>query len=97
MTSQEKDRTKERRAQTPENFPCHKERNQSMMCLHDNNYDYSKCQMAFDNFKFCKQFWELVSKKRKAANIVPNLPEAEEREIIMDHFKKTGTLPPQSS
>ncbi|KAE8745412.1 hypothetical protein FOCC_FOCC007960 [Frankliniella occidentalis] len=64
MTSQEKDRTKERRAQTPENFPCHK---------------------------------ELVSKKRKAANIVPNLPEAEEREIIMDHFKKTGTLPPQSS
>ena len=28
-----------------------------MKCLSDNNYDYSKCQQFFDDFKKCKTDW----------------------------------------
>ena len=28
-----------------------------MQCLSDNNYDYSKCQQFFDDFKKCKKDW----------------------------------------
>ena len=36
---------------------CLQERMRSMQCLSDNNYDYSKCQEFFDDFKKCKKEW----------------------------------------
>jgi len=33
------------------------ERQRSMQCLSDNNYDYSKCQQFFSDFKKCKKEW----------------------------------------
>ncbi|KAK3930305.1 Coiled-coil-helix-coiled-coil-helix domain-containing protein 7 [Frankliniella fusca] len=59
MASKESERRNERKAQTPENYPCLK---------------------------------DAVQKQRRAANLKPFLPEADEREEIMTHFKKTGTL-----
>ena len=33
------------------------EKSLSLKCLDVNNYDYSKCQPMFDNFKGCMAFW----------------------------------------
>lgn len=41
----------------PNIHPCVPERKRSMQCLSDNNYDYSKCQQFFDDFKKCKKDW----------------------------------------
>ncbi|XP_034242032.1 coiled-coil-helix-coiled-coil-helix domain-containing protein 7 [Thrips palmi] len=76
-----------------EDVPCFKERQQSLACLDRNNYDYSKCEVAFENFKFCRQFWEQVRKHRKRLNIKPDMPGAEDRKEIFAFYKKTGKLP----
>ncbi|KAJ1526707.1 hypothetical protein ONE63_008287 [Megalurothrips usitatus] len=82
-----------RSSRTPEDFPCSKEKMQSLKCLDDNQYDYNRCQIAFDNFKFCLGFWEKVKKSRRRYRIEPAMPSPEERAEIFRVFKATGSMP----
>lgn len=66
--------------------PCAKERQISLDCLEDHDYDHSKCQLAFENFRFCKQFWNRIHKERAAKGIRPYLPPPEEREAIRREY-----------
>ena len=43
-----------------EKDPCFKENKASLKCLNDNDYDYSKCNAFFANYKECKTFWMQV-------------------------------------
>lgn len=83
-------------ARPTEDFPCLKEKQLSLKCLDANNYDYSKCQLAFENFKFCRQFWEEVRKYRRRFSVQPHMPAAEEREEIYKLYTATGKLPDYS-
>lgn len=69
--------------------PCAKERQISFNCLEDHDYDHSKCQLAFENFRYCKQFWNNIHAERAAKGIRPFLPPPEERDAIRrEHIEK---------
>lgn len=71
------------------NEPCGKERQLSLNCLEDHDYDHSKCSLAFENFRFCKQFWNRIYRERAEKGIRPFLPPPEEREAIQrEHIEK---------
>lgn len=74
------------------NNPCVKEHHSSQRCLDRNNYDYSKCEAFFENYRRCKKFWGEIRAQRRRAGIRPHIPPPEERvEIKRKHME--GELP----
>ena len=49
--------------------------------------------MYFDNYNTCRKFWANVSRERRAAGIVPDLPPISEREGIKAKYRATGKIP----
>lgn len=80
----------------PEDFPCAKEKAQSLKCLDDNSYNYDKCFHAFENFKFCVKFWAEVKKVRRRYDVEPAMPTPAERVEIFKIYKATGEIPDYS-
>ena len=69
--------------------PCAKERKISLDCLDLHDYDHSKCQLAFENFRICKQFWNKIYRERAEKGIRPFFPPPEEREVIQrEHIER---------
>uniref|UniRef100_A0A1B0CDV1 Coiled-coil-helix-coiled-coil-helix domain-containing protein 7 n=1 Tax=Lutzomyia longipalpis TaxID=7200 RepID=A0A1B0CDV1_LUTLO len=75
------------------NNPCLKEQELSYKCLDKNNYDREKCEIFFQNYKNCKDFWNRVKSERKWKGIKPYLPDVSEREGIKAAYM--ATKPPK--
>jgi cytochrome c oxidase assembly protein subunit 23 len=78
---------------TQEKDPCFSENALSMKCLQTNDYDYSKCQKYFANYKECKTFWMNVRLQRKRLGINPSLPPLVDRIAMKKIFADTGKVP----
>uniref|UniRef100_A0A336K7X8 Coiled-coil-helix-coiled-coil-helix domain-containing protein 7 n=1 Tax=Culicoides sonorensis TaxID=179676 RepID=A0A336K7X8_CULSO len=72
-----------------ENNPCLKEQKLSFKCLDHNAYDAEKCEVFFQNYKNCKDFWSKVQKDRRRAGKTPLLPPLSERDAIKAEYMKT--------
>ncbi|BET03305.1 coiled-coil-helix-coiled-coil-helix domain containing 7 [Nesidiocoris tenuis] len=75
-----------------ENNPCYKESKQSLKCLSDNNYDHDACQLHFQNYRSCREFWTEVQRLRNRKGISPTMPSIEERKQIQEIYKKSGKI-----
>lgn len=73
-----------------ENNPCFKEHTMSLDCLNDNNFDPDMCQLHFENYRNCKQFWNAVRRHRRINGVSPILPTLQERNEIKARFMETG-------
>lgn len=70
------------------NDPCYKERELSYKCFHKNDFDKSKCEMAMNNYKACKAFWNEVKSDRLRRGIKPSLPPVDERDQVKNEYLK---------
>ena len=50
--------------------PCYKERQFSLKCMDEKNYDKGACYREFTNFKNCKKFWTNIIKVNFKYNFV---------------------------
>jgi len=62
--------------------PCYKERQISLRCMDEKNYDKDACYREFVNFRNCKTFWTTIIKERRRDQIKPDVPPPEERDAI---------------
>ncbi|XP_033210153.1 coiled-coil-helix-coiled-coil-helix domain-containing protein 7 [Belonocnema kinseyi] len=70
------------------NNPCLSEEQLSKKCIEENNYDYDKCTLYFENVKSCREFWESVKMERRVKGIRPYLPYPDERaQIKAEHLR----------
>lgn len=74
-----------------EGDPCFKERQMSLKCMDENDYDRDKCFKQFENFKSCNGFWLEVMKQRRRDRIKPVVPPIEERDQIRKEFFNKNT------
>ena len=75
-----------------EKDPCAVEGKASLTCLSQKNYDQAACQIFFDNYNNCKNFWLGVKRARQLAGITPLLPPVSERAPIKEKYKATGKI-----
>ncbi|XP_015191147.1 PREDICTED: coiled-coil-helix-coiled-coil-helix domain-containing protein 7 [Polistes dominula] len=73
-----------------ETNPCMKEHNLSLKCLDDNNYVHDACELYFENYRNCQDFWQKVVADRKRKNVTPYLPIPEDRENVKNEYIKLG-------
>ncbi|XP_015117333.1 coiled-coil-helix-coiled-coil-helix domain-containing protein 7 [Diachasma alloeum] len=66
--------------------PCFEESEGTRKCLEKNVYDRKPCFLYFENFKRCKQFWNIVKWTRRSEGIEPELPPPDERKKIKAEF-----------
>ncbi|XP_071449454.1 coiled-coil-helix-coiled-coil-helix domain-containing protein 7 isoform X2 [Hetaerina americana] len=66
-----------------------KEQAMSYKCLDDNNFDKDKCQMFFENYRKCQDFWTKISNERRRKGIEPYMPFPEERDRIKEEYIKS--------
>ncbi|XP_017881881.1 coiled-coil-helix-coiled-coil-helix domain-containing protein 7 [Ceratina calcarata] len=69
--------------------PCYKESLISAQCLERNQYDYTLCEVQFENYRVCKRFWSSVISKRRLEGVMPIVPPPDEREKIRKEFINT--------
>ncbi|KAL6258768.1 hypothetical protein P5V15_010716 [Pogonomyrmex californicus] len=59
--------------------PCYKEHLLSLKCLEANQKEHNECELYFQNYKNCRNFWASVQSERRSKGIKPYLPPLEER------------------
>ncbi|KAF6209739.1 hypothetical protein GE061_015488 [Apolygus lucorum] len=75
-----------------ENNPCWKEHRMSLRCMSDSNYNSEECQLQFQNYRTCREFWTEVQRQRRLKGIRPLLPPLEERKSIKAKYMETGEI-----
>ncbi|XP_014209011.1 coiled-coil-helix-coiled-coil-helix domain-containing protein 7 [Copidosoma floridanum] len=88
MTSSQQNIKSQGKLINKETNPCLKEHNLTNNCLVENNYDKEKCELYFENYRNCKQFWLAVQVDRRRKGITPEMPSLEERNKIMEERKR---------
>lgn len=73
--------------------PCYVERQASMKCLDDNDYEKTKCSKFFENMRACKTFWFDVRMARMRAGVWPHDPLPEERNGLRRKYARTRVIP----